>query len=149
MTHIRKCEEIVLKPEIWWHDGTDYEADHNMKWPHSVNIHIFWSQPAEGGVILWTSCSLLHSTEKRGVVFLEMLSSLAAMEGVILTTCGAVSDEGAVRVRTFPFYWAYISLILLWLISKYCVIIIVMFFHVVFHVIIILYFFFLILCYSC
>ena len=27
-----------------------------MKWPNSDNVHIFWSWPAEGAVILWTSC---------------------------------------------------------------------------------------------
>ena len=27
-----------------------------MQWPHSANVHIFWSRPAEGAVVLWTFC---------------------------------------------------------------------------------------------
>ena len=33
-----------------------HEADHCMKWPHSANVCIFWSRPAEGAVVLGTSC---------------------------------------------------------------------------------------------
>ena len=51
----RWIEEITLRPEIWWHDA-DHEADHCMKCPHSANVRIFWFQPAEGAVVLRTSC---------------------------------------------------------------------------------------------
>ena len=27
-THIRKCEENTLWPEIWWHDAVYHETDH-------------------------------------------------------------------------------------------------------------------------
>ena len=49
-----EIEEITLWPEIWWH-----EADHCMKWPHSPNVRSFWSRPAKGVVVLWTSCEIL------------------------------------------------------------------------------------------
>ena len=45
-----EIEEITLQPEIWWHDVVYHEADHCMKWPHSANIRIFWSGPAEGHI---------------------------------------------------------------------------------------------------
>ena len=50
-----KCEEITLQPEIWWYDAV-YEADHYLKWPCSAKVRIFWSWPAKGAVICWTSC---------------------------------------------------------------------------------------------
>ena len=50
-----EIEEITLWPEIWWHDAVYHVADHCMKWPHSANVCIFWSRPAEGAVVLWTS----------------------------------------------------------------------------------------------
>ena len=57
MTHInKKCKEITLWPEIWWHDAVYHEVDHYLKWLRSANVRIFWSRPAEGAVILWTSC---------------------------------------------------------------------------------------------
>ena len=57
MTHIRKCEEITLWPGIWWHDAMYHEDDHYLKWPRSVNVGIsFLSRPAEGAVVLRTSC---------------------------------------------------------------------------------------------
>ena len=55
-----EIEEITLRPEIWWHDVVYHEADHCIKWPHSANIRIFWSRPAEGAV-LWTSCFKCYS----------------------------------------------------------------------------------------
>ena len=73
MTHIRKCEEIALQSEIWWHDGTDHEADHNMKSPCSVNIHIFWFQLAEGGVIRWTFVLYYTALKKRGCLFGDVI----------------------------------------------------------------------------
>ena len=51
-----EIEEITLRPEIWWHDVVHHEADHCMKWPYSASVCIFWSRPAEGVVVLWTSC---------------------------------------------------------------------------------------------
>ena len=51
-----EIEEITLRPEIWRHDVIYHEADHCMKWPHSANVHVFWSRPAEVAVVLWTSC---------------------------------------------------------------------------------------------
>ena len=33
-----------------------HEVGHCLKWPYSSNVCIFCSQPAEGAVILWTSC---------------------------------------------------------------------------------------------
>ena len=104
-----EIEEIILWPEIWWHDAVYHEMDHRttlqwhhnghdgisnhcqikslafvlgihrwpvnsphqwpvtrkmfpfddiMKWPHSTNVRIFWSHPAEGAIILWTSCKI-------------------------------------------------------------------------------------------
>ena len=50
LTHISKCEEITLQPEIWWHDEMHHEVDHYLKWPC-----IFWSRLTEGAVILWMS----------------------------------------------------------------------------------------------
>ena len=32
------------------------EADHYLKWPRSANVRIFWYRPAEGAVVLRTSC---------------------------------------------------------------------------------------------
>ena len=55
-----EIEEITLQPEIWWHDAVYHEADHCMKWPHLANVCIFWSRPAEGAVVLWTSFSFLY-----------------------------------------------------------------------------------------
>ena len=37
-------------------DAVYHEADHYLKWPHSANVRIFWSRPAEGAVVLWKSC---------------------------------------------------------------------------------------------
>ena len=51
-----EIEEITLRPEIWWHDAVYHQLAHCMKWTHLVNIHIFWSRPAEGALVLWTSC---------------------------------------------------------------------------------------------
>ena len=51
-----EIEESTLRPEIWWDDVIYHEVDHCMKWPHSANIHIFWSRPAKGDVVPWTSC---------------------------------------------------------------------------------------------
>ena len=45
-------EEITLRPEIWWQDAVYHEEDHFMKWPHSANLRIFLSRPAEGAVVL-------------------------------------------------------------------------------------------------
>ena len=45
--------EITLRPEIWWHDAVYH---HCMKWTHSANANIYWSWPAGGAVVLWTSC---------------------------------------------------------------------------------------------
>ena len=50
-----EIEEITLQPEIWWHDVIYHEEDQCMKWPQSIDFHIFWSRLAEGAVILWTS----------------------------------------------------------------------------------------------
>ena len=47
-----EIEEITLRPEIWWHDAVYHEADHCMKWPHSADVHIFFSRMAEGVVVL-------------------------------------------------------------------------------------------------
>ena len=58
MTHIRKFDKITLQPEIWWHDVVYHEEDHYFKWLCSANVGIFWSRPAEGAVIFWTSCIL-------------------------------------------------------------------------------------------
>ena len=41
MTHIKKYEEITLRPEIWWHDAMYHEADYYLKWPPSANNRIF------------------------------------------------------------------------------------------------------------
>ena len=57
MNHIRKCEEITSWPEIWWQDAVYHEVDLYSKWPRSSNVHIFWSQPDEGHVVLWTYCA--------------------------------------------------------------------------------------------
>ena len=54
-------EEITSRPEIWWHDVVYHEGDHCMKWPHSANVHIFWSRPVEGAVVLWTFCYCIIS----------------------------------------------------------------------------------------
>ena len=51
-THFRKCEEVVSWPEILWHDAMYREADHYLKWPCLANVHIFWSRPTEGAVVL-------------------------------------------------------------------------------------------------
>ena len=56
MTHIRKCEETTLWPEIWWHDATYHEADHYLKWPCSDNVCIFCFWTAKGAVVLWMAC---------------------------------------------------------------------------------------------
>ena len=48
--------KITLWPGIWWHDAMYHEADHYFKWPRSANVHIFWSWPAEGAVILSICC---------------------------------------------------------------------------------------------
>ena len=56
MTHIRKCEEITLWLENWWHDAIYHEGDHSLKWPCFGNVHISWSRLAEGAVILQMSC---------------------------------------------------------------------------------------------
>ena len=50
-----KIEEIVLRPEIWWQDVIYHEEDQCMKWPHSATVHIFWSRPAKGVLVLWMS----------------------------------------------------------------------------------------------
>ena len=50
-----ETEEITLWPDIWWHDAVYHKADHCMNWPQSAYVHIFWSRPAEGAVVLWTS----------------------------------------------------------------------------------------------
>ena len=55
-----EIEEITLRLEIWWHDAVYHEADHCMKWPLSSNVRIFWFRPAEGAVVLWTSCFMLY-----------------------------------------------------------------------------------------
>ena len=36
-----EIEVITLRPEIWWRDAVDHEADHCMKWPHSAHVRIF------------------------------------------------------------------------------------------------------------
>ena len=41
MTHIRKCEEITLWLDIWWHDAIYHEGDHSLKWPCSDNHTMF------------------------------------------------------------------------------------------------------------
>ena len=43
MTHIRKCEDITLLPEICWCEAMYHEADYYLKWLHSANVCIFWS----------------------------------------------------------------------------------------------------------
>ena len=48
--------EITLRPEIWYYDAIYHEAHHCMKWQHSDNVHIFWSQATQCAVVLWTSC---------------------------------------------------------------------------------------------
>ena len=48
-----------------------------------------------------TSIQLLHS--KENVLILTKISSLAALEVVILTTSSAASDENFVKMKTFPF----------------------------------------------
>ena len=35
-----EIDEITLRSESWWHDAVYHEADHCMKWPHSVNVRI-------------------------------------------------------------------------------------------------------------
>ena len=57
-------KEITLRLEFWWHDAVYHEADHYMEWPRSANVHIFWSRPAEGDVVLWTSCIELYSRKQ-------------------------------------------------------------------------------------
>ena len=51
-----KCEEITLWPEIGRHDALYHEPDRKSKLPRPANVCIFWSRPAEGAVVLWTSC---------------------------------------------------------------------------------------------
>ena len=50
--HEDEIEEITLRPEIWWHDAVNHEADQYMKWPHSANVRTFCSRPAEGALVL-------------------------------------------------------------------------------------------------
>ena len=58
-------EEIALRPDISRYDAIYHEADHCVKWPHSANVCIFLSRPAEGAVVLWTSCITYHEMWKR------------------------------------------------------------------------------------
>ena len=41
MTHIKKCEEITLWPEIRWCDAVYHEVDDYMKWPCLASVRIF------------------------------------------------------------------------------------------------------------
>ena len=54
--HFRKYQEIALLSEIWWHGEIYHEEDYYFKWPRSASVRIFWSRPAEGAVVPWTSC---------------------------------------------------------------------------------------------
>ena len=75
-------------------------------------ISLFWLQRSL--VFVGYICAIclfisLSHCARTGVVSMAMLSSLAAIEGVISITYGADSDASGfciVRVRTFPFQWA-------------------------------------------
>ena len=41
---------------VAWCSSPRSGALNGMKWPHSAKVCIFWSRPAEGAVVLWTSC---------------------------------------------------------------------------------------------
>ena len=43
-------------------DGPHAGPMNYLKWPRSSSVRIFWPRPAEGAVVLWTSCHfLLHA----------------------------------------------------------------------------------------
>ena len=49
------CAPTILR--IW---QEAHEADHYLKWPCSANVRIFLSRPAEGALLLWTSCLVVQ-----------------------------------------------------------------------------------------
>ena len=53
--------KISMIGTIWWHYVVYHEGVHCTKWPHSANVHIFWSRQVEGAVALWTSCHCIIS----------------------------------------------------------------------------------------
>ena len=62
--------------EIWiFLDAVHHEADHCMKWPHSANVRICWSRPAEGVVVPRTLCSLMNDTSTKEEIFTDVIPS--------------------------------------------------------------------------
>ena len=74
-----------IRPEIWWHDAVYHEADHCMKWPHSANVRIFWFRPAEGAVVLWTSC--LNFVHRARQWYCRALCKIANLIGQLKNGC--------------------------------------------------------------
>ena len=87
-----KIEEIILRPAIWWYDVVYQEVNHCMKWPHSANVRIFWSRPAEGAVVLWTSCFLIFSCAKQT----NMLYLCVSWE----LTGGQISKQSSINFKS-------------------------------------------------
>ena len=44
----------------WWHDAVYHEVGHYFELSRSANIRISWSRPAEGAVVLGTSCIVYY-----------------------------------------------------------------------------------------